>query len=137
MAFYTSSPTGKIPIGLEVDCRFITQAKMEVATLEAARTMSLAKVNSDHQKLLLESKLIIDTFAMEAKVLPMKKLRVLSIQLSRYHAEILSLTLQDQGLYVATPYAKLSLPTTALGFRQVANLGSLACFSLRFSSTNF
>ncbi|ORX50859.1 hypothetical protein DM01DRAFT_1090800 [Hesseltinella vesiculosa] len=66
--------------------------------------------------LLVESKNIIDRFVYDALVLGDKKMQVMAVQVSRYHAEIISLTLEDKGLYTATVFARLSLPTTAIAF---------------------
>ncbi|ORX44598.1 hypothetical protein DM01DRAFT_1411273 [Hesseltinella vesiculosa] len=106
-------------IGLKIDCRFMANS-IDVGTAEAARNMTPQKITSDHAKLLVEAKLILDTFATRLPLLPAGDLKVYCVQICRQYADILCLDLVDNGLYVATPFARLSLPSSLVLFTSMA-----------------
>ncbi|ORX59798.1 hypothetical protein DM01DRAFT_1333250 [Hesseltinella vesiculosa] len=79
--------------------------------------MSRPKIASDHIKLLIAAKLIIDDFATRLPLLPSNgSIKTYCVQLCGYCAEIICLDLVDNGLYVAIPFARLTSPRSFIEF---------------------
>ncbi|CAO3608398.1 unnamed protein product [Cunninghamella blakesleeana] len=106
----------KYQIGLRVDGRFISvleaNLNVDLSTIEAAKSMNEKKISDDKLKLIIESKIIMNEFIDKCPMVDPNNVKIYSIQISGYKAEICTLKLVDNGLYVYTLFKSIPLPNS-------------------------